>query len=93
MDTLTEGFVKQDGTCQNSCDNGFVADDSANCVGMLWLQYIPMQGQSTEMDGALKIPYYLIGRALITWMITSRSCHCNSKYKTWLPTYINDPYH
>ena len=42
MDTLTEGLVKQDGICQNSCDNGFVADDSANCVGMLWLQYIPM---------------------------------------------------
>ena len=35
IDEISKGFVKQDGICQNSCDNGFVADDSANCVGML----------------------------------------------------------
>ena len=43
MDTLTEGFVKQDGICQNSCDNGFVAYQSLEVhndpnVGRLFFQ-------------------------------------------------------
>ena len=48
------------------------------------------QGQSTEMDGALEIPYYLIGRAHIIWIIPSKSCHYNQKYKTWLHSKNND---